>query len=192
MTKDILREKIIEKATEIFNKYGYKKTAVDEIAHQLGKGKSSIYYYFSGKEEIFQAVVEKEADKLRGLVRESINKSNDPIEKIKNYVLTRVIVYKEGTSFYNALKNDDLLHLDFIENLRKKYETTEIEVLKNILNEGVKSGKFKIDDTHLAAVAIVTALKGLEETFSLNNDVKQLETKLDHLLNVLFYGIIIR
>jgi AcrR family transcriptional regulator len=192
MSKDSFSDRIIEKAAEVFNQFGYKKTTMDEIAQQLGKGKSSIYYYYTSKEEIFEAVVEKEANQLRNEVKNSIEQAIEPIGKIKNYILTRVSVYKRVTNFYNALKNDGLLHLDFIDSLRKKYENSEIELLQQILDEGVKEGKFKLTDTYLASVAIVTALKGLEETFNNSTDQQLMESRLDNLLNILFYGLIVR
>jgi AcrR family transcriptional regulator len=192
MNKDSFSDKIIVKAAEVFNQFGFKKTTMDEIAQQLGKGKSSIYYYFTSKEEIFQAVVEKEAFELKNEVRQAIDRGTNPINKIKNYVLTRVSVYKKITNFYNALKNDGLLHLEFIDALRKKYEKDEVEILQQILIEGVNAGKFKLNDTYVASVAIVTALKGLEETFNKNNDQQQMEAHLDSLLNILFYGITVR
>jgi AcrR family transcriptional regulator len=190
MNKDILADKIIEKAAEVFTKYGYKKTTMDDIARALGKGKSSIYYYFTSKEEIFQAVVEKEANELRSEVKDAISQYSDSIVKIKTYVITRTAAYKHFRNFFNALNNEELVHLDFITVLRNRFENDEIVLLEQILNEGIQSGKFKLSDTRLASVAIVTALKGLDETLSLNN--QSIEDRLDNLLNILFYGIIIR
>ncbi len=49
---DEMRNTIICKAGELFSRYGYKKTTMDDIADALQKGKSSIYYYFQNKEDI--------------------------------------------------------------------------------------------------------------------------------------------
>ncbi|HXL00524.1 MAG TPA: TetR/AcrR family transcriptional regulator [Dysgonamonadaceae bacterium] len=49
---DEMRNTIICKAGELFGRYGYKKTTMDDIADALQKGKSSIYYYFQNKEDI--------------------------------------------------------------------------------------------------------------------------------------------
>jgi AcrR family transcriptional regulator len=38
---------------------------MDDVAHAVGKGKSSIYYYFNSKEDIFKAVIEYEAEILK-------------------------------------------------------------------------------------------------------------------------------
>ena len=52
--KNIARENILRTAREIFSKYGYKKTTLDDIANAVRKGKSSLYYYFSSKEDCFR------------------------------------------------------------------------------------------------------------------------------------------
>jgi len=49
--KDQNRENILKIAREIFSKYGYKKTTLDDIANAVRKGKSSLYYYFKSKED---------------------------------------------------------------------------------------------------------------------------------------------
>jgi len=65
INKEEYRKRIITTAGEIFSRYGFKKTTMDEIANGLKMGKSSIYYYFASKEEIFEAVVLNEANILR-------------------------------------------------------------------------------------------------------------------------------
>lgn len=192
MSKDIFSDKIVEKAAEVFTRFGYRKTTMDDIARELGKGKSSIYYYFTSKEEIFQAVVEKEASQLKTAVKDAISHLDEPMEKIKIYVLTRTNAYKRIRNFYNALNNNELLHLDFINTLRKKYEDEEVSLLQQILDSGVKAGKFNFTNPHLAAIAIVTALRGLEEDFSKHPEYDNMEKHLDNLLNILFYGIVVR
>jgi AcrR family transcriptional regulator len=62
--KDLNRENILKIARDIFSKYGFKKTTLDDIANAVRKGKSSLYYYFESKEDLFQAVIMKEVDIL--------------------------------------------------------------------------------------------------------------------------------
>ena len=63
--RDANRENILKIAQEIFSKYGYKKTTLDDIANAVRKGKSSLYYYFDSKEDLFQAVIMKEVTILK-------------------------------------------------------------------------------------------------------------------------------
>ncbi|NOQ25439.1 MAG: TetR family transcriptional regulator [Bacteroidales bacterium] len=192
MSKDDFNQKIVSVAAQVFNRFGYKKTTMDEIAAELGKGKSSIYYYFKSKEEIFKAVVEKEANFLRAEVRKSFENVNDPKEQIKNYVLTRMKAYKKVINFNNAMKDDILLHMDFVKKIRSRFDLYEIELLKKILEDGVKSGEFAIEDPNMASIGIATALKGLEVPILESTKDEDIEMRLDNLLHILFNGIIKR
>jgi hypothetical protein len=64
--------------------------------------------------------------------------------------------------------------------------------MENILKEGVKNGIFEIDDTSLAAIAIVTALKGLEVPLFWGKEDKDIERRLDNLIQILFNGVMKR
>ena len=58
------RIKILEAAKSCFTQFGYEKTTLEDIGKKLGLNNSSLYYYFKNKEEIFTAVVVKEAEKI--------------------------------------------------------------------------------------------------------------------------------
>ncbi|MBC8461550.1 MAG: helix-turn-helix transcriptional regulator [Deltaproteobacteria bacterium] len=45
-------ELIIKTAQELFARFGFNKTTVDEIAQKAHIGKSTIYHYFESKEEL--------------------------------------------------------------------------------------------------------------------------------------------
>jgi len=190
--KDQIRDDIISVAAKIFTRYGYKKTTMEEIAMASRKGKSSIYYYFSSKEDIFRAVVEKEAEELRKDLKSAINEEDNPIGQLKKFILFRMHKLKTLTNFYTALKSDQLAHFDFIEDFRKEYDQDEVELVKEILKKGVEKGRFVIDDPDLAAVALVTAMKGLEIPLFINKKHGRIEDRLENLIQFLFYGLIKR
>jgi len=189
---DEMRDHIIGVASKIFAHFGFRKATMDEIASATRKGKSSIYYYFSSKEEIFKAVVEKEALELKRELSKEISKYDNPTDQLKSYILLRMKKLKRVTNFYSTLKSDYLSHLEFAERVRKKFDEEEIEVVRTILQGGVDSGKFAMENTYLGAVAIVTAMKGLEIPLLITDDQGNLEERLDNLIRFLFYGLIKR
>jgi len=190
--KEEVRSGIIEAAAKIFTRFGYKKTTMEEIAAACRKGKSSIYYYFPSKEDIFRAVVEKEAEELKKDLSFAVNKVKDPIDQLKTYILFRMHKLKTLTNFYAALKSDSLSHLEFIEQIRKDYDRREIKVVTGILKEGMEKEEFVIDDPELAAVALVTAMKGLEIPLFIRKEHGNIEERLDNLIKFLFYGLVKR
>ncbi len=53
-----IRERIQEKATELFDRYGIRSVTMDDIAGQLGISKKTIYQSFADKDELVEAVFE--------------------------------------------------------------------------------------------------------------------------------------
>lgn len=190
--KPAVRNAIIEASGSVFSKFGYKKTTMDDIARTFDMGKSSLYYYFDSKEEIFKAVVVHEADQLKRELRHVLTTTQNPKRRLKNYILVRMKTLRKLANYYNAVFSDDLAHFDFIEKIRHKYDSEEVQTLKWILDDGIKKKVFQVENTELAATAISTAMKGLEVPLFWKNKDPNLESRLDDLLQILFYGIIQR
>jgi len=190
MEKSVEKKNILlQVAQSIFARFGLFKTSVDEIAKAARMGKSSIYYYFKSKEDIFKAVLEKELKTLREKITTAMLEAKSPQEKLRKFIITRMKYTKELTNIYGALKDEYLRHYAFIQKLRQNYDREEINTVKNILQEGIKQRVFFIKDLELTSLAIGTAIKGLEYDWAIRVGEKELEENIDSLLEVLFYGI---
>lgn len=193
VVKEEVRAHIVGVACKIFTRYGFRKTTMEEIASATRKGKSSIYYYFKSKEEIFRAVVEKEAEELKMQLDETIRQDDTPIDKLKTYILFRLHHVRTLKNFYAALNDEYLSHMDFILEIRKLFDREEQKVVKEILEEGMHQGIFQVVSSEIGAIAIATMMKGLELPLLLSDEHKtDREKLLDDLIRVLFYGILKR
>jgi len=190
--RDAVRENILAIAQEIFSKYGYKKTTLDDIANAVRKGKSSLYYYFNSKEDLFQEVIQKEADILREELSKVLVKDIDPAEKLRDYILTKISTYRQLANFYDAIQNDTTA-VEFIDNIKSQYDKEEIRMMKRILLEGARRGKFTIKDFSLAAIGITTAIRGLEMPLSAGEfKTSDIEQSVDAIVGIICYGIMKR
>ena len=192
MEKVINRNSIVEVARGIFANYGFRKTTMNEIADGVGKGKSSLYYYFSSKEDVYRAVIEMEAETMKQKLVDAIDGVDDPVGKLRIYVVTRMEILHELINFHQAINSEYLTNIDFIQKMRKKYDNEEVTLLKNILQIGVDSGTFRIEDVDLTALAVATALKGLEVPLLVSHDETSIELRIERILQILFFGIVKR
>jgi AcrR family transcriptional regulator len=53
-------ERILEAAAELITRWGYSKTTIDDIAKKAGVAKGTIYLHWKTREELFQALMERE------------------------------------------------------------------------------------------------------------------------------------
>lgn len=187
--KNDIRSIIIKVAQETFRRYGFRKTTMDEIAYAARKGKSSLYYYFKSKEDVFEAVVEKEINFLHQDIIDAVGKAETAKEKINIYIYKRMNGLKNLGNFYEALKDEYLSNMEFIEKIRKKYDEQEMDILSKIIGEGIERNEFKMMDATLTAKIIVIAMKGLEVPLMMENEKSDIKTRIIEVLDILFYGM---
>jgi len=192
MVKDEKHNVILIVARKLFSRYGLRKTTVDEIAREARVGKGTIYNYFKSKEEVFQAVVEEEAQIFKNEIKKAVASQTTPEKKIRAYVITRMHIINQLANFYSSFKDEYLEYYSFIEKIREKYTDYEVFTIKEILKEGVNKKVFSIKDLDLAAFAVVIAMKGLEYYWATETDPLEAEKKIDILLKIFFNGILRR
>jgi AcrR family transcriptional regulator len=187
--KDEYRTKIILTASRIFSRYGFRKTTMEELSKALKKGKSSIYYYFRSKEDIFEAVVLFEANLLRTQLTTAIKEVDSPPDKLRNYIFVRMRAFEKLSNYYNAVFDKNLDHYEFIEKIRARYDREELAMLRLLVYVGKSRGVFEIEDSEYTAMAIQTMLKGLEVPLFWHKREIDINSRLEAILHLIFYGI---
>jgi len=189
VNKEEYRTRIILTASKIFSHYGFRKTTMEEISRALKKGKSSIYYYFASKEEIFEAVVLYEANQLRMQLTTAIKEVDSPPDKLRNYIYVRMKAFAKLSNYYNAVFDKNLDHYEFIEKIRSRYDREELAILRLLVYVGNSRGIFRVEDSEYTAMAIQTMLKGMEVPLFWRKRDIDINDRLDAILNLIFNGL---
>ncbi|ULT26448.1 TetR/AcrR family transcriptional regulator [Sphingobacterium sp. E70] len=69
--KEQVKERIGQAAMECFERYGLEKTTLDDIAKAVGLNKTSLYYYYKNKEDIFIEVAIREGESFINTLQQS-------------------------------------------------------------------------------------------------------------------------
>ena len=190
VNKEEYRARIIRIASRIFSHYGFRKTTMDEISRALKKGKSSIYYYFRSKEEIFEAVVLYEANQLRRRLTAAIKEVDSPKDKLRNYIYVRMREFAKLSNYYNAVFDNNLDHFDFIEKIRARYDREELAIIRLLVYVGNNRGTFAVEDSEYTSMAIQTMLKGMEVPLFWRRRETDIRDCLEAILTLIFNGIL--
>jgi len=140
---DLVVSDIIRGAGVLFEKYGLRKTTMEDIAREVGKGKSSLYYYFPSKFEIFEAVIEQETREFFQEAEDSINHALTAIQKLKAYSRARFSCIRKLSNLSQVARNNLLDNPDLFIALKKKYELRQAAIVKKIIATGIGTGEFK-------------------------------------------------
>lgn len=94
------RQQIIDVAKSCFAQFGYDRTTLDDIGKRMGLNKSSLYYYFRNKEEIYTEVVYQEADNVINDLQAEMADKHTPEERIQFYMKKRLTYYRRILSLH--------------------------------------------------------------------------------------------
>lgn len=74
------REAILDAATAVFARYGFRKTSMDDIARAVGLSRQGVYLHFDNKEALFQAGVLRVIELSRQAARDALRRADLEIE----------------------------------------------------------------------------------------------------------------
>jgi AcrR family transcriptional regulator len=73
---------IVLAALELFTRYGYRKTSVDDIAQAAQVAKRTVYLHFENKAAVFLAILEYLGDQVRQRSSAAESKAGTPVDRL--------------------------------------------------------------------------------------------------------------
>lgn len=166
-----LPDDLIIKARELFEHYGYENVEMKQIAQETGIAVGTIYNYFSNKLELYLATMKYSFQELHKQLKEIINTSEEPVERLKLVLITyhRFVLNKQGF-MEEALQ----IHVkqgkkppkpQLFDNLENLYEATEKALISKTTSNSRKSKSFNKDHTKRLAVSLLMMVIALAKEF---------------------------
>jgi hypothetical protein len=167
-----MKDKILHKAAEMFLNLGFKSVTMDDIAHELGVSKKTIYTHFSNKTALIKEVTDAVFEIICSGINVICSKENNPIDELfeikrfsMDYLKTspQYQLQKYYPKIYETLKS-------------KQFDIMQDCVVKN-LKRGVELGFYRdaIDVGFISRIYFhgMIGLKDIElfplTQFSMNN-----------------------
>lgn len=190
MNNDLeVKNRILKKANDMFQSFGYSKVTMEEIASELGISKRTLYKHFSNKEHLLKEIlstIKCEVDSfIEGLIAD---KSMEFIEKLKRFMnfIAKQGARLEGPIVRDLMKNHPEFWRD-IEEFRKKKAYTN---LSRLIEQGIKSGIFRKDvNTEVVVLAYVASIHSLINPEVLARLPISADQVFKDLVKILFEGI---
>src|SRR5687768_13367759 len=99
---------ILDAAERLLGRYGYKKLTVDDLAHEAGIGKGTVYLYFRSKEEVVLSTVDRIVDRVCVRLEEIATTDRSAAVRLNDMLVARVMIRFDAVRDY-AQGLDDLL-----------------------------------------------------------------------------------
>ncbi len=89
------KAEIVEKATDLFYRYGFVKASIREIVTAVGVTNSTVYNHFKNKDEILYHIIEDIGSVLLKELRAGLDAHDDPVDCLREMVYRQVCLIKE-------------------------------------------------------------------------------------------------
>jgi AcrR family transcriptional regulator len=190
--KDPFREEILNGARDLFERFGFKKTTMEDIARQVGKSKSALYYYYKTKEEIFEAVILNDIAITQGRVAEAVKKEESATNRFRVLFTTLLEDVKQKANKFGIFKTDLYENHFLFDNIIKKRDSYIEDLLKDILILGISQHEVKMMSTaemSLWANMINITLKATASKVFLEDDFLLSRAQLVFIADSFFNGV---
>ncbi len=191
-TEDEIKTEIIEAARHLFMKYGFFKTTMEDIAKAVKKGKSTLYYYYKSKDEVFLDVINQVAKSLLFNIREKVNQISSASEKLLGYFEILIEEVRGVLDLYRLileeLKDNDYLS----KNIDRLFYEKDIEFLESILVFGINRKEFlSLDSSNTKNLAelLITINRDLISNYLLKDKRIEWEQSVRFLSSIILRGI---
>lgn len=161
---EITGPRILSAALRLFSQHGYAAVSMRKIAQEVGVQVGALYNYTPDKQSLLFGLMR---DHMENLVSAWATEEHaaSPVERLEQFARFHIRYHHvrrdEVFIAYMELRNLSPENFIVIEELRRAYENE----LRNILNEGVATGDFAIQDTKIVAMALIAMLTGVNTWF---------------------------
>jgi TetR/AcrR family transcriptional regulator, cholesterol catabolism regulator len=150
---------IYDTAARLFAERGYHATRIQDIANALDMNKGSLYYYFSGKEELLMQIVESRVGDALTSVRAIMERDDPVLEKLQAAVQEHLRLFHTDAAIFSIFQFEKLNTInqqaaEAVDRLGRDYEQLWLALVK----DGIRAGVFRKD---LEPKVLVKAIMGM-------------------------------
>ncbi|WP_051620773.1 TetR/AcrR family transcriptional regulator [Paenibacillus sp. UNC451MF] len=183
---ELIRVRILQTAAELFKAKGYRNATLSELASQLGMSKKTLYMYFTGKEQIAEAVMELTLSAIEGKVAAAKQGKGTPLEVFR--------------AVFTSIKREILqLNPLFLEDVQKfapglwgrieLFRSRQLSFMEGLLVQAQQEGLIRDLNPKLASVMLMDSIQRyVRPDFAAKHGVAMMDVA-DTLFTLLFEGI---
>ncbi|MES1219445.1 MAG: TetR family transcriptional regulator [Bacteroidota bacterium] len=196
---------IMEAAEQLFAEKGFEGTSVRDISESAAVNLAMISYYFGSKEKLLETLFtyrsETSVMKIENLLQD---KDSTPLQKVNHLIDYYIDKFQNQTCFHKIMSREQVhSHRNTVTELIQKFKKRNQELVKQLINEGQKSGEFKKNiDIPIMMATLVGTVSHLVTTQHYYREINNLQSlsdeefkklikkKLSHHLKFLFKAIL--
>ncbi len=137
------KERILQKAEEMFMQFGIRSVSMDDISNTLGMSKKTLYQYFADKDELVDEVVTGHLSIVEG---DCLNCRHEAKDAVHEIFLTMEHIMQEFSNMNPMLLFDlEKFHFKAFQRFRNYKDKFLLQVIRSNMEWGIKEELYRED-----------------------------------------------
>ncbi|WP_367866250.1 TetR/AcrR family transcriptional regulator [Pedobacter sp. WC2423] len=187
-----IKEEIINAAIGVFESYGFTRVSMQDISKAGKKGRTTLYYYFGNKTEVFDAVVEKLCLQIFDTCLAVIDPNASMSTNLEKFYTKKLQEIKSLTKKYHLVLEDLKQQPELAAAKTRVLLEEEGSVIYKMIRWAIEKeeiAELNEADSRFLAETIVTAFKSFEQEIILFNRFPDMEAKLSWISQIFCKGL---
>ena len=158
------RKYILEKAREVFAEKGYKNVTMKDVVEACDISRGGLYLYFSSVEELFLSVLADESFEDEDSLSVSFDNDASAGDMLALFLKEqkKEILRKKNSLVIASYEYFSEKSIPFEENPLYKQFETGVEIVKTLIERGIRFGEFECASPHGCARNLMYVVEGLK------------------------------
>jgi AcrR family transcriptional regulator len=162
----VRRDAFLDVAQRLIQAKGYEEMSVQDVLDELDASKGAFYHYFSSKQALLEAVVERFADGAMAALAPVLADPDLPAQRKLESVFA-------GIARWKAERKDLVLAIMEVwssdsnalvrEKLRRMTVSRVVPMLSAVVEQGIEDGAFRVSSPEETATVFVSLMQGFQE-----------------------------
>jgi TetR/AcrR family fatty acid metabolism transcriptional regulator len=154
---------IIQATMRVFARKGFAETRMEDIGHEAGLSKATLYLYFASKEDVIMAILQSFFEQgVTDLA--ALRASDGPVsQRLIGWTRQRLQELQGQAAFlsigfeFHAIAARQVATRQVMQEYYHQYQIN----IEALLQTGIERGEFQVTDVHEMAIAIMSVYEGL-------------------------------
>jgi AcrR family transcriptional regulator len=191
--EDILPEQILQAALQLYLKHGLKKVTMDDVSKVIGKSRSTIYYYFKNRDEIFEAVMEALILEVMEGIEQAVEKADTIEDQIRAFCLAKIKTSESKKAVFRSMEagmdaDEISKHAQTMGAVHMRLIKLETACIKKFLSPAISKGvirSLKPKEQDMFVFILLSSVRGIKREMAYEDDFSNLKAAVDTLTDMM-------
>ena len=152
--------KVLAAAEKLFNRFGVKKTAVDEIASLAKVAKGTIYNHFGSKEGVLGELIKQKLQLFQEKADVYSQSIKDPAVRLRAVLSERIKILINTPFLWDSMLDTNAMSL---KDLKDEIDRHSLNIINKILNQGLVKTISSAEKNQILDTILFT-IRGMEQS----------------------------